>query len=403
MVHALTGVRVLDLTTVVLGPYCTQILADLGADVIKVESLDGDSTRYIGAARHPGMGSIFLNLNRNKRSLAIDLKRPQGRDILAKLAAQVDVFIHSMRPQAIERLGLAAATLCATNPKLVYCVATGYGLRGQHAGKPAYDDVIQAMSGLALLQGRGGNPPDYCVTVIADKVAGLSAVYGIMAALLRRHMTGVGDTVEVPMFETTASFVLAEHIGGYAFEPPIGPASYARITTPYRRPYRTRDGYIAVIVYTDRHWQTFLNILNRPSLIGDPRFASFGARTEHVDFLYRLIEEALLERGTNEWLTVLTENDIPAMPVLSTEELFAEPHLNDVGFFVDQTHPTEGRLRLPRQPVRFGSGDPPINRPAPRLGEHSIEVLRNAGIADTMLRELIKQGVVIDNSRREHE
>lgn len=391
---ALCGVRIVDLTTVVFGPYCTQILAELGADVIKVESPDGDSTRYIGAARHRGMGSIFLNLNRGKRSLCIDLKRTDGRAALLELAARSDVFIHAMRPAAIARLDLGPATMQALNPRLVYCAAIGYGSGGRHAGKPAYDDVIQAAAGLARLQGRGGDP-QYCTTVVADKVAGLTAVYAVLAALLRRHATGAGAAIEVPMFETMASFVLAEHIGGHAFVPPSGPAAYARATTPYRRPYRTRNGFIAVIVYTDAQWSRFLTLVGRADLLTDPRFATFDSRTAHVDFLYRFIEDSLAARTTAEWLDALEAIDVPAMPVLTTEQLFEEPHLRDTGFFVAHDHPTEGALRLPRLPVAGDIAAVPA-RPAPRLGEHSVEVLREAGLAASAVNELLASGAIRD-------
>ncbi|MBM3598473.1 MAG: CoA transferase [Alphaproteobacteria bacterium] len=391
------GIRIVDLTTVVLGPYCTQILADLGADVVKIEGPDGDSTRYIGSAKNAGMCSIYLNLNRNKRSLALDLKRPESRDLVLKLAAGADVFMHSMRPRAIERLGLDEKAVRAVNSRLVYCVATGYGAAGRYGGRPAYDDVIQAMSGIAALQGKGGDP-DYCVTVLADKVTGLCAVYGVLAALLRRARTGEGGSVEVPMFEAAASFVLAEHIGGHAFDPPIGPATYARVTTEYRRPYRTRDGFISVIVYTERQWRSFLGLIGRPELMQDKRVASFEARTRNIDFLYKTIEDALAGRHTADWLADFAELDVPAMPVLTTEDLFDEPHLDDAGFFERQRHPTEGKLRLPRQPVRFDGAQRPDSRPAPRLGRDSVAVLREAGIAEGEIRRLVEQGVVIDGS-----
>jgi len=379
MAGPLHGIRILDLTTVVLGPYCTQIMADMGADVIKVESPDGDSTRYIGAARRPGMSGIFINLNRGKRSLVLDLKQPQGRAALLAVARGCDVFVHSMRGPAIGRLDLGYEAVRAAAPAIVYCSVTGYGKAGRHRDRPAYDDVIQAVCGLAMLQAEQTGTPQYVTTVVADKVTGLVALSGILLALFHRERTGEGQAVDVPMFETMASFVLAEHISGHAFDPPLGPAIYQRLTTPSRRPYRTRDGYLSVIVYTDRQWEAFLRLADRADLLDDPRLASFAARTAHVDFLYGLIESIIATRTCGEWIDALEDADIPVMPVQTTDALFSDPHLAEAGAIEAVATGADGALRLPRTPIGLSRTPGVRLAPAPELGEHTRQVLAEAG------------------------
>ncbi|MEP6656345.1 MAG: CoA transferase [Betaproteobacteria bacterium] len=391
MAGALHGVRVLDLTTVVLGPYCTQIMADMGADVIKVESPDGDSTRYIGASRRPGMSGIFINLNRGKRSLVLDLKAPEGRAALLAVARGCDVFVHSMRTKAIDRLGLGYAALADAAPAIVYCSVVGYGQNGRYRDKPAYDDVIQAGCGLALLQAMQAGTPQYVTTVVADKVTGLMALAGIMLALFHRERTGKGQAVEVPMFESMASFVLAENICGHAFDPPIGPAVYQRLTTPARKPYRTRDGYLAVIVYTDRHWEKFLSIAGRADLATDPRLVSFAARTEHVDFLYRLIESVIATRTSAEWVELLEDADIPVMPLLSTDQLFTDAHLREAHMIEAVATAGDGNVRLPRTPIDLSATPGGGLTAAPELGQHSRQVLLEAGYTEEGVTALLER------------
>ena len=391
MAGPLAGVRVLDLTTVVLGPYCTQIMADMGADVIKVESPDGDSTRYIGAARRPGMSGIFINLNRGKKSLVLDLRTSAGRDALLAVARGCDVFIHAMRMRAIERLHLDYANVAKAVPAIVYCNVTGYGQRGRYRDKPAYDDVIQAGCGLAMLQSEQIGTPQYVTTVVADKVTGLLALSGILMALHHRAHTGEGQAVDVAMFETMASFVLAENISGQAFDPPLGPAIYHRLTTPARKPYRTRDGYLAVIVYTDRQWREFLRVAERTDLLGDPRLASFTTRTEHVDFLYRLIEDIIATRTSAQWVEALEDADIPVMPVLTTDELFNDPHLREAALIESLEAGADGALRLPRTPIGYSRTPAGPLDAAPELGQHSREILMGAGYASADADALVAQ------------
>jgi crotonobetainyl-CoA:carnitine CoA-transferase CaiB-like acyl-CoA transferase len=278
----LAGIRILDLTTVVLGPLATQILADLGAEVIKLESPDGDIMRYADPSRHPGMGHVFLNLNRNKRSLCLDLKRPEAAEILLALLRQHDVLMHNMRPQAMARLGFAYDRVRDINPRLVYCSAHGYGQSGPLADRPAFDDIIQGGSGLAALEQATGGEARFVPTLLGDKTVGLTMVYAVLAALLRRERTGLGQEVEVPMLETMAAFVMAEHLGGLTFDPPLGPPGYSRMMAPDRRPHQTADGHICILPYSDRHWRDFFRIAGRPELADDPRPADAPARSRHV-------------------------------------------------------------------------------------------------------------------------
>ena len=276
----LRGIRVLDLTSVLMGPYATQIFADLGADVIKVEGPAGDTTRHLPPATEPARGAMFVNLNRGKRSIVLDLKKPEAVEALMRMAEQADVFIHSMRGQAIRRLGLGGEAVRARNPRIIYANLYGFGAKGRYADYPAYDDIVQAASGLADLQKHlNGGEPAYLATVVADKVAGLTGAYAVIAALFERERSGKGQEIEVPMFETLVSFMYAEHLGGSLYDPPMGPPAYPRVVAPERRPYRTRDGHIALMIYTDRHWRAFFDAIGNPAWSNDPMFGSITERT----------------------------------------------------------------------------------------------------------------------------
>jgi crotonobetainyl-CoA:carnitine CoA-transferase CaiB-like acyl-CoA transferase len=392
----LDGVKVVDLTTVVLGPLATQIMGDLGAEVIKIEAPEGDIMRYAGPARHREMGHVFLNLNRNKRSLALDLKRPEAAEALLALVRQADVLMHNMRPQAMARLGLAWERLRQVNPRLVYCAAMGYGQDGPYADRPAFDDIIQGGSGfVALLQETTGEAR-FVPTLVGDKTVGLTMVYAVMAALLQRARTGEGQLVEVPMLETMAAFVMAEHLGGRTFEPPLGPPGYARMLAPDRRPHRTADGHICVLPYTTRHWQDFFRAAGRPELADDPRLADAETRAAHVAELYALIAECVRGATTAAWLARLKAADIPSGPVNTLSGLPADEHLAAIDFFPLAEHPSEGAIRVVRPPVHFGAADCALRRPAPRLGEHSREILAEAGLDERAIDDLFARNIAVE-------
>ncbi len=393
---ALSGIRVIDLTSVLMGPYCTMILGDLGADVIKVESPEGDTMRYVGPSRSAGMGSVFLNGNRNKRSVVLNLKHPQGREVLLKMIRQSDVFIHSLRPNAMEKLGLTYQELSKENPTLIYCGAYGFRKEGPYGTWPAYDDIIQGISGLAAAQGQMTGEPRYVAGVVADKTTGLTALYAVLAALFHRERTGEGQEVEVSMFETMVSFNLLEHLYGLTFQPPLGQAYYPRATSVFRKPYRTKDGYISVLVYKDKHWKSFFTMIGKPELLEDERFKDLQARTEHIHELYRLVEEALRTKTTHEWMDLLEKADIPVAPLHDVEGLLEDPHLREIGFFEQVEHSTEGTILHIGFPVRFSRTPAHTQRLAPRLGEHSVEVLREFGLQEEEIRQLIHEGVTLN-------
>jgi crotonobetainyl-CoA:carnitine CoA-transferase CaiB-like acyl-CoA transferase len=395
----LVGVVVLDLTLALAGPYSTQILADLGADVIKVESPEGDTTRYLGPGHHDDRSGMFVNVNRGKRSVALDLKRPAGRAALVRLAADADVLVHSIRRPALERLQLTYDDLRAVNPSIIFASLSGFGRGGPYADLPAYDDVVQAVTGLATLQGRlQGGEPTYVATVVADKAAGLTMVYAILAALFHRERTGEGQEIEVPIFETLASFVLLEHIAGAAFDPPMSPPVYGRAVSAERRPYRTSDGYLSVLIYNDGQWSRFFSALGDPEWSRDPRFASMRTRTDHVDFVLGALSAVLETRTTAEWLELLRAAEIPAMPVATIDDLFTDPHLERVGFW--QRFDVDGvRLRLAGIPATLSRTPGAAGGAAPGLGEHGAAVLTEHGFTPEEIDALVDDGALVDGSR----
>ncbi|MFS0646713.1 CaiB/BaiF CoA transferase family protein [Siminovitchia sp. 179-K 8D1 HS] len=372
----LDGIRVLDLTSVVMGPYCTVMLADMGADVIKIENPSGDTTRYLGPAKHQGMGTLFLHLNRNKRSIALNLKSEEGIKEMRALVKEADIFVHTMRPKTVEKLGLSFKDLKPLNSRLIYCGMYGFSKEGPYGDKPAYDDIIQAASGIAAAQGQITGHPQYLATVLADKTAGLVGLSAILSALYHRERSGVGQEIEVPMFETMVSYTMMEHMYGETFSPAIGPMYYSRVTSPYRKPYKTKDGYIGVMIYNDKQWKAFFEVADRKDLAKDERFSNMASRTKHIDFVYRTIEEIMVDKTTKEWLSLLEAADIPCTNINTPDDLFEDPHLNAINFFETVHHPTEGEIRNMKFPVSFSETPVVVSRYAPNLGEHNEEVLK---------------------------
>jgi crotonobetainyl-CoA:carnitine CoA-transferase CaiB-like acyl-CoA transferase len=390
----LAGLTILDLSTVVMGPYASMLLADLGARVIKIESPEGDTTRQAGRARHPGMGSVFLTLGRGKRSLVLDLKAPGALEVLLRLVERADGLLMNMRPEAADRLGLTRAALAARNPNLVLVRAQGFLEGGPYSGEPAYDDLIQGLSGTADVLGRLFGEPAYVPMIYADKTMGLMAALAMVAALLRRARGGRGELVEVPMFEGMVSFTLIEHLFDATFDEPGAKPGYPRVLTRERRPFRTRDGYLCALPYTDRHFQRFFASVGRADLAADARFASIPARLANIEVLYALLGGILAERTNAEWLALMREADIPCMPVKTLEDLLTDPHLEAVGLLRREQHPTEGAIRQVALPLRFHDDPPAAASPAPRFGEHSRAILAEAGFDAGEIAGLLAAGVV---------
>jgi len=375
----LSGIRVIDLTSVVFGPYATQIMADMGADVIKVEPPAGDNTRFISAGPIEGMGGVYVNVNRGKRSIVLDLASVEGKTALQALVAGADVFIHSMRGKAIAKLGFAYADVAAIKPDIVYTNCYGYSRRGPEADQPAYDDTIQAECGITHVQNLMNGTPGFVATIMADKVAGLHALYATLMALFHRERTGEGQEVEVTMFEAMASFMLVEHANGRLFDPPLGPANYHRAVEKNRRPYRTKDGYVAALIYNDKHWNAFIGAV-QPEWAGE-EFSTLAKRAKQIGRVYGLLGETFLTRTTQEWLDLLRELNVPAAPLRSTDDLFENEHLIDVGFFEKVASPY-GEVTYPGVPTWFSKTPGKVAGYSPALGENTHEVLSELGLAD---------------------
>jgi crotonobetainyl-CoA:carnitine CoA-transferase CaiB-like acyl-CoA transferase len=388
----LAGVRVIDLTTVVLGPFATQTLGDLGADVIKIESPDGDNCRWIGPSRNKGMGAYFAMLNRNKRSVMLDLKQSAARDALLRLIDTADVFVHNMRLGAADRLGLSYAALSARNPKLVYACASGFRKGSSKQEHPAFDDLIQGMSGLAALNAGADGAPRYVPSVVVDKLTGQMLASMIGMALFHRERTGQGQEVHVPMLETTLSFLLIEHMWGMALNQPELGMGYPRMLTPHRRPYATKDGYISVIAVSDNHWRRLFEAIGRAALIDDPRFETIAARSDNVDALYAVLAEGVRERTTAEWLEILGQLDIPCGPANTLTDLLDDPYLQETGFFQHMKHPNDGDVTITAIPAHFSESPPSVRRLWPALGEHTEEVLRELGCDQQQINEVTGPG-----------
>jgi formyl-CoA transferase len=390
----LAGIRVLDLTSVVLGPLATQVLGDYGADVIKVEPLEGDLMRANGVSLSAGMSSIFLAINRNKRSIAIDLKSAEGADVLRRMIPTVDVLVHNMRMQAIERLGFGYEAVRALHPGIVWCAATGFGQDGPHRDRPAFDDIVQSACGLVALNRENVGTADYVPTLLADKTTGLVLASAVLAALVHRLRTGEGQQVEVPMLETMTAFVLAEHLGGLTFDPPPSGPGYARLLAGGRRPVPTADGHVSMLPYTGEHWAALLHEVGREEAIERLQVMNRYERNRHVRELYALLAEVSVAHTTAHWVVVCERLDIPVTPIYRLDELPAHPHLQAVGMFETARHPTEGPVRFVRPSVRFSETPAAVRRLAPHLGADTRTVLAELGYSDDDVRLLFERKAV---------
>lgn len=403
MAHGpLHGIRVVDVTTVMLGPHATQTLGDLGADVVKVEAPPaGDIARNLGPARRAGMSGSFLNMNRNKRSIGLDLKQDAAKGVLRRLVATADVFLHNMRPQAVARLGFAYEDVQRIKPDIVYVGAYGFGQAGPYRDKPAMDDAIQAASGLASLFRRQDGQARYVPSAVVDKIVGMTVAQAVLAALLHRSRSGEGQFVEVPMLESMVAFNLVDHLGAGAYAEAPNTIGYGRASSPARRPFPTRDGAVCVMPYDDRQCRKFFAAVGRPELAQDERFRSFAARARHTEAFYGFIAEMTPQRTTADWLALCEAEGIPAMPIVDIEDLPADPHLQAVGMFEHHVHPTEGATRLVRPPVNYARSPASIRRPAPAYAQHTRELLRELDYTDADIAPLAASGAVVVHPSQE--
>ena len=397
----LVGIKVVDMTSVLMGPFASQALGDMGADVIKVEAPKGDLVREIGPARHDGMGPVYLNANRSKRSIVLDLKTPEGMTALKRLLQDADVLVYNVRPQAMARLGLSYEAVSEINPAIVYAGLFGFGQNGPYAARPAYDDLIQGAVTLPhLIAQASGGIPRYVPTAMADRIVGLTGVSGILASLVARQRTGRGDKVDIPMFETMAAFVLGDHLGGLTYDPPLDGGGYARQLSPERRPYRTRDGHICALIYTDKHWQNFLREIGRESLMQDDlRFSNYAQRSRNIDYVYGVLSDIFQERSTQEWMTLLEHADVPFMPMHSLQSILDDPHLVATDFFQTVEHPSEGKIRSMRLPMSWKNNPPSTQRLAPELGQHTRDVLQELGYGDEEVEAMLSAGAAYAASK----
>ena len=394
--RALEGILVVDLTTIVMGPYATQILGDFGADVIKVEAPPGgDPLRFAGPSRTKGMGPLFLHLNRNKRSILLDLKKPEGLEAMLRLCCKADVVAYNIRPQAMERLGLGYEQIRRLNPRAIYAGMFGFGRGGPYAAQPAYDDLIQGVSGYsATFAQMSGDVPRYFPVNFCDRTTGIYAVGAITAALFHRERTGEGQAIDIPMFETMTQFLLGDNLYGETFIPPLGPAGYVRILAPERRPYATKDGFVCAVIYTDRHWETFFALAGRDDEFrSTPRYRTLAGRIQCINEIYGLAAEIFRTRATAEWIGLLTAADIPVAPLHTLDSLLQDPHLLATDFYRVLDHPGEGKIRLMRSPTEWSATPAEIRRLPPRPGEQSEEILGELGYSREEISALFDKRV----------
>ncbi len=392
------GIRVLDMTTVFVGPYSSQLLGDMGAEVIKVEAPDGDLTRNSGPFVNPGMAASFLQLNRNKRAITLNLKTEGGAEALRALMRETDLFVHNMRPEPLARLGFDYDSIRELNPGLIYCNIWGFGREGRYAGQAAYDDVIQGAAGLVALEGFGGKEARYVPSLIADKTTGLFAAYAMAAALYHKLATGEGQEIEVPMFESMVSFTFLEHLAGESFVPAQGAPGSVRHAIPMRWPYKTKDGHICALPGSDKHWRGMLTAIDREDLWENPIIKDRNARRENIDAVNALIGELMAERTTAEWLPLLAEAGVPCMPISTLSDVVADGHLGDVGFWHETELPIEGKVRLMKPPYTLSKSPATIRRDPPRFGEHTRAILAEHGYDAETVERLLAEGAALDGA-----
>lgn len=391
----LEGLRVLDLSSVLMGPYATQILGDYGAEVIKVEAPAGDLVREITPARHPGMGAMYLNSNRSKESIVLNLKTDEGRKAVLRMVKDCDIVVTNVRPRKMDRLGLTWEALSEANPQIIYAALVGFDQNGPYAERPAYDDLIQGGVCIPHLFQRAGQAPAYVPAAICDRIVGMSAINAILAAVIERGRSGKGQKVEVPMYETMLSMILADHLGGLTFIPPLDQGGYRRHLSPDRKPYETKDGHVCALIYNDGHWERFFRELGRPEMPGaDPRYATFAARMAHIDEVYAELGELMKTRTTADWLSLFERADVPAMPMNSFESVLEDPHLAATGFFQEVDHPTEGRIRQMAVPASFSRTPAEPQRLAPSMGADARAVLDRMGFSQEEVEMLADSGAL---------
>ncbi len=392
----LTGIRILDLTSVVLGPLATQILGDYGAEIIKVESLEGDLMRSNGVNLSPSMSSIFLSINRNKQSLAIDLKTEAGKEILRQLIPRIDAVVHNMRVSAIDKLGFGYEAVVKLNPQIVYCAATGFDQDGPDKDRPAFDDIIQAACGLASVNSIGKSRPDYISTLVADKTTGMALVNAVLAALLAKERSGQGQYVEVPMLETMVAFTLVEHMGGLTRNPATQKAGYSRVLSGGRQPSPTRDGFIAMLPYTNHHWESFFRDAGQEALGKELGVTNRVTRNANIQGLYAALHNITATKTTAEWIEICDRLDIPATPIYTMEELPSHPQLQAVQLFEDDVHPDVGAIRYVRPPVKFSKTPAKVRHQARRLGQDTESILTDLGYSQNQIESLVNQRAIVN-------
>lgn len=390
----LSGYTIIDLTSVVLGPYCTQLLGDLGADVIKIETPGGDIMRHAGPHVSPGMGPIYLTINRNKRAMTLDLRKESAKKILEQLICSADGLIHNIRAGGMRRLGFDYESVKAINPEIVYCHAVGFGSKGHYAERQAYDDLVQAVSGASFMipMQDGTTEPRYFPGLVADKTTGLHAAYAMLAAFLHKERTGKGQFVEVPMMECMVSFTMAENLYGHTFVPPRPPIAYARSINPMRKPYKTKDGYIALMPYSDDNWYRFFKLGGREALMEDERYSTYAARTNNITDLYKEAEIIALQKTTDEWMHVLAEENVPCMRVHTLDSVLKDPQMRDTGFLEEREHPSEGTYLAINNPIEFSGSPVKITHEPPLLGQHNDEILNELGYDEKQIKDLKESG-----------